>query len=101
MRAGNSASASSTFQRRAAAEAWLKRKEAEAKKPGGSDRLSRARAAGHTLSHAIDRYIAESEREIGRTKAQVLSAVKGYGIAETDCEAIGVLTQRNLLMLSC
>jgi integrase len=37
----------------------------------------------------IDRYIRESEREIGRTKAQVLAKIKTFGIADLRCSEIG------------
>jgi hypothetical protein len=40
------------------------------------------------LSQVIDRYIEESEREIGRTKAQVLRTIKGYDIADMRCSEI-------------
>ncbi|SIS71639.1 tyrosine-type recombinase/integrase [Paracoccus saliphilus] len=88
MRDGRKTSASSTFERRAAAEAWLRRKEAEANKPGGFDKVARKRQSGVTLADAIDRYIAESERQIGKTKAQVLAAIKTYEIAALPCGAI-------------
>jgi hypothetical protein len=57
-----------TFDRRQAAAAWLKRREEELSKPD-----------------AIDRYTAESRKKIGRTKAQVLAAIKGYDIADRPC----------------
>lgn len=88
MRDGKKASVSSTFVKRATAEAWLKRKEAEARKPGGFDKLAVPRNEGHTLADAIDKYIAESERKIGRTKAQVLNAVKSYDLASMSCASI-------------
>lgn len=88
MRDGKKATVSSTFERRAAAEAWIKRKEAEIKRPGGFEKMQSARSGGVTLADAIDKYIAESERQIGRTKAQVLNAVKSYDIALTACDAI-------------
>ena len=37
------------------------------------------------LRDAIDRYTAESRKKIGRTKAQVLAAIKGYDIADRPC----------------
>lgn len=40
---------------------------------------------GMTVGQAIDRYIQQSRSEMGRTKAQVLGAVKNYAIADLDC----------------
>ncbi len=37
---------------------------------------------------AIDRYTAESEKAIGRTKAQVLRSIKSFDIADLSCDEI-------------
>lgn len=74
-----------TFDRKQAAEAWVKRRETELSEPGA---LERAKAPDATLADAIDRYIAESKKEIGRTKTQVLRSIKDYDIANMDCAAI-------------
>ncbi|WP_340672629.1 tyrosine-type recombinase/integrase [Bradyrhizobium ottawaense] len=75
-----------TFDRRQAATAWMKKRETELAEPGG---LERARAPkGKTLADAIDKYTETSRKEIGRTKAQVLAAIKDYDIANMDCAAI-------------
>ena len=50
--------------------------------------LERASAPDPTLGAAIDRYIAE-KGGMGRTKAQVLKAIKNYPIAEMACSAVG------------
>ena len=55
-----------TFDRKQAAEAWMKRRETELDEPGAIDR---AKAPESSLANAIDRYIAESRKVIGRTKA--------------------------------
>ncbi|MDZ7909810.1 MAG: hypothetical protein U5N10_17430 [Gemmobacter sp.] len=89
MRDGKKASASATFERRAAAEAWLRRKEVDVAKPGGFEKISQARMSGVTLGDAIDQYIAHSEKEMGKTKAQVLRAIKGHGIADRAAPAPG------------
>jgi hypothetical protein len=75
---------SKTFDRRPAAAAWLKKREAELAKPGA---LARAKVdkRNPTLAEAIDRYTADSGRAIGRTKAQVLAAIKTHDLAETAC----------------
>lgn len=38
-----------------------------------------------TVGQAIDRYIQQSRHEMGKTKAQVLGAVKNFAIADLDC----------------
>ncbi|WP_395820184.1 site-specific integrase [Devosia sp.] len=74
-----------TFDRQAAAKVWAGQREAELSKPGA---LERAATADTTLSQAIDRYILESLKEIGKTKAQVLRSIKDYPIAGMECERI-------------
>lgn len=74
-----------TFDRKQAATAWLKRRETELSEPGA---IERARSPDATLATAIDRYVAESRKAIGRTKAQVLEAIKRFDIAEMECGAI-------------
>lgn len=53
----------------------------------GAD-LSSVKSKGRTLSTAIDRYITESVKEIGRTKAQVLRSIREYDIASMSCNEI-------------
>lgn len=72
-----------TFDRKQAARAWITRREAELSRPGGLEK-----ADDPSLAVAIDRYIRESRKEIGRTKAQVLRTIKEYDIAEMKCSAI-------------
>jgi integrase len=71
-----------TFDRRQAAVAWLNRRETELSEPGAIDR---AKVPEKSLAEAIDRYSAESQKVIGRTKAQVLASIKQYDIANMDC----------------
>lgn len=40
------------------------------------------------LSEVIDRYVRDSERELGKTKAQVLEKIKEYEIADLNCSEI-------------
>lgn len=40
------------------------------------------------MANAIDRYIEETIKEIGRTKSQVLTAIKNYEIANMPCSSI-------------
>jgi integrase len=74
-----------TFDRRQAASAWLERRETELARPGG---LERVRAKDPTLALVIDQYVDESLKAIGRTKTQVLNAIKTYDIAEMRCSQI-------------
>lgn len=73
-----------TFDRKAAAKAWLARREAELAQPGAMERQD-----DPPLAAVIDRYIAESKKAIGRTKAQVLRTIKESPIAELRCSEIG------------
>lgn len=85
MREGVSYHETETFDRRPAATAWIKKRERELAKPGA---LAGIKAADPTLAKAIDRYTEESIKEIGRTKAQVLRAIKHYPIADMPCSTI-------------
>jgi hypothetical protein len=76
-----------TFDRRQAAGAWLTKREAELSKPDAELGVKAARR-NPTLADAIDRYVSESLKEIGRTKAQVLRAIKKYEIADMQCADI-------------
>ena len=75
-----------TFERKQAASAWLEKRETELAKPGALERL---KEQDPPLALVIDRYADESIKEIGRTKAQVLRAIKSYDIANKSCSKIG------------
>lgn len=72
-----------TFDRRQAAKAWLARRETELAAPGALERRP-----DPPLRDVIDRYVAESRKAIGRTKAQVLNTIKTYDIADLICSRI-------------
>jgi len=72
---------SQTFDRKQAATIWLGKREAQLKEPGGVEQAQRPKA---TLADVIDRYIREDNRGIGRTKEQVLKAIKAGSLGETD-----------------
>lgn len=74
-----------TFDRQKAAAAWIARRENELAKPG---EIERAKTSNITLADAIDKYVTESVKELGRTKAQVLKSIKSYSIANMPCEKI-------------
>lgn len=75
-----------TFDRRPAAAAWLKKRETELSEPGAIENLTKPQA---TLADAIDRYLKESRKQLGRTKAQCLETLKGFSIASKACRDIG------------
>ena len=54
--------------------------ETELSVPGAFDRKNDVK-----LADVIDRYVRESEREMGKTKAQVLAKIKEYEIADLRC----------------
>ena len=85
-------SISQTFEREAAARTWLTKKERELAKPGGLERAIEAASMGAagrpTLRVAIERSITESNKEIRKTKAQVLRSICEDKIADMICEDI-------------
>lgn len=74
-----------TFDRRPAASAWITKRERELSLPGELERLN---ASQITVGHAIDRYVEDMERQIGRTKAQVLRSLRNYGISTMKCDRV-------------
>lgn len=74
-----------TFDRRPAATAWIAKRENELSKPG---EIERAALPSVTLADAIDKYVSDSVNEIGKTKAQVLNAIKTFPIAGMACDRI-------------
>jgi integrase len=73
-----------TFDREAAAKAWVKRTEADARKPGGLI----APTPSMTLGQAIDKYIATTRKELGRTKEHGLRSLREDEIAQIPCSDI-------------
>lgn len=74
-----------TFDREAAARAWVKKKEAALAKPGG---LEAAMKPKGNVGDLIDRYVQLYQKDMGRTKEQVLGAIKRFEIADKDAEAM-------------
>lgn len=76
---------SKTFDRRPIAIAWMGKRETELRKPGEIERAKRQKV---TLADAIDKSLTETRKQIGKTKAQVLEALKRQPIAGMICEDI-------------
>lgn len=85
MRNGETYAETETFDRKAAAQTWLTQREAELSQPGAFKKL---RQSDPPLAEVIDQYIRESKKAIGRTKAQVLNAIKKDDIAGLACSNI-------------
>ncbi|MES2914480.1 MAG: tyrosine-type recombinase/integrase [Pseudomonadota bacterium] len=90
IRRGHGLKESRTFSTRKAAEAWAKMREKEIASDlseGRSPLSQKAQAV--TLGDAIDKYILESKKEIGKTKEQCLRTIrKEYRIADKRCDQI-------------
>lgn len=68
-----------TFDREPAAKLWIKNRETELGKPGALEKL---RAPDPTFAEAIQKYVDESRKAIGKTKAQVLTSVAATSLAK-------------------
>lgn len=77
-------SESQTFERERTAKSWLARRRHELEQPGA---LEKQLAPGGTLAEAIDAYTADAGT-IGKTKSQVLRAIKEYDIAKKPMSEI-------------
>lgn len=73
-----------TFDRKPAASAWLKKRETELAQPGALDK-----PADPTLADVIDAYNRDTRREHGKTKTQVLNAIKASSLGSLKCSEIG------------
>ena len=81
---------SKTFERRSTAAAWIEDREERFALPGVLDAYDPNSSSPFkpTLGDAIDRYIQDSHKTMGRTKTQVLNAIKTFDIADIACEDI-------------
>jgi len=79
-----------TFELRSTAAAWIEKREKDLAKPGALENLpiGETRRREVTLSDAIDKYVEDSAKAIGRTKAQVLKSIKEFDIANKLCAQI-------------
>jgi integrase len=76
---------SKTFDREPAAKVWIRKRETELDEPGALEKL---KAPDPTLTVVIDQYLAESKREYGKTKRQVLKAIQASGLGTMKCSEI-------------
>ncbi len=74
---------SQTFDRKPAAQAWLKKRETELAQPGAL-----IKRADPLLKDVIDQYNLENKKEHGKTKTQVLNTIKTAKIGELRCSEI-------------
>jgi integrase len=72
-----------TFDRRQAANAWMVKREAELKKPGGLEHKE-----DPSLSAVIDRYNGESKNAVLGTKAQVLKTIQTSTLGLLRCSDV-------------
>ena len=72
-----------TFDRRAAAAAWISKRETEIRENGPERPRSTV-----TVADAIDRFMSDSRRELGRTNKQVLNSIKKHDFANLLCEKV-------------
>ena len=72
-----------TFEREAAATAWMKKRETELAKPGALDKPS-----DPLLADVIDQYNKEKLKEHGKTKTQVLNTIKASKLGRIKCSEI-------------
>ncbi|MCR6673213.1 site-specific integrase [Devosia ginsengisoli] len=83
-----------TFERRPAAAAWIRQREAELKRPGAAELAAEQSAADRDednplLADVIEYYVSTSRKALGKTKSQVLSAIQRMSIAKHRCRAVG------------
>lgn len=78
---------SQTFARKQAAQAWVRRREAELDQPGAIERANRK---GVTVQDMIMQYLDEMEkvRPLGKTKEATLKAIAASEFGQTDDSAI-------------
>lgn len=75
-----------TFDRRSTAKAWADKRTREIKNHDGDAVTFKNR--GSTLADAVQRYTDENQRQIGRTKTQVLRTILDFDISDMLCSEI-------------
>lgn len=76
-----------TFDREAAAKAWMKKRETELAEPGALDQPE-----DPLLSFVIQKYLDDKLKPHGKTKDQVLRTIKNSWLGETACSQISSAT---------
>jgi len=76
---------SETFDREQAARIWMAKREEALGSPGG---LEKAKVKDPPLAEVIGQYEAETKREIGRTKKQVLKTIKDSDVGKLRCSEV-------------
>jgi integrase len=94
MRNGQTHRENKTFDKKAAALAWIAEREEELSKPG---EIGRAGADRKTLADAIDKYMLESVKKLGKSKKNCLLKLKTFAIAGKACEDI---TSQDIIALA-
>lgn len=74
---------SQTFDRKPAAQAWMKKRETELAVPGALTKPS-----DPLLKDVIDQYNQEKQKEHGKTKAQVLNTIKAAELGGMHCSQV-------------
>lgn len=74
-----------TFDCEQAAKLWMKSPEAELAKSGAPEKL---KAPDPTFAESIQKYVAESRKAIGKTKAQVLNTVAATNLTKRRGSAV-------------
>lgn len=76
-----------TFEREAAAKAWLKKREGELAQPGALE--PKPEVKDPLLADVIDQYNLEKLKEHGKTKTQVLRTIKNSSLGKLRCSQVG------------
>lgn len=77
-----------TFDRKQAAEAWMKKREVALAEPGVLEKLIGPKETDPTLSECIAKYIETSKRAPGKTKAQVLRTIQASKLGALKCSEV-------------
>lgn len=75
-----------TFDREQAAKIWMKKRETELAEPGA---LEKVKQPDPPLADVIDHYLKDTRRPFGKTKIQVLGAIKASDLGSMPCTRIG------------
>lgn len=89
MKNGKRHTETATFERRAAAQAWIDQREKKLENPNNfAAAVLSSVSEKNTVRAAIDKYLQDHERQMGKTKAQVLRSLKEDQIADMACSDV-------------